>query len=708
MKNEKWIGAFWATLLAFTAAFGSMGCVITAFNLEAVSVGWVAFACALGAVVFSLIYPRGWIPLGILTLLSGHLWHKGPLEKAVEGLVYHISCLYDLGYGWGTVSWSQPEPIQADPTLALCILGILVAAAVAWTVSGRHTVWAGILAAVLPFGSCLVLTNTVPAVGYLGLFMVSLCLLLMTQPIRRTSPKSGNTLTAMIAVPVAAAVVFLLLLCPQKAYHGQKGADRIEDFVMNLFGLEELAESTSVLGNNTSNTISLSAAGPRKNQNHKVITLRSAKSGAVYLRGCAYDTYDGTNWSRSEGPWAMDGEYAVIGTGFAVNVITMQPHDVKYMPQVVPQMLKNMNRGRVENANGGTRYQYVCTDLPRYEPIWEDEGGSVSANTAAQYLQLPEETALWAKNWLAQNVGSTQVGNSAGAIWRYASNIAQIVESSASYDLQTKSMPEGGTDFARWFLEDSDTGYCVHFATATTVLLRSAGIPARYVTGYLVNAQSHENVSVRLRDAHAWVEIYLANVGWVVLEATPGGNNSPVTEQTEGVEQFEETTVETQTVETTETILETTEEITAATEPEETLPVIAPIGGADGPTDPSNLMPEETGGKGWLWCLLAVAILLMIIAQWQLRLWLRRKKQHTGTTNAQALARWKEVRLHARLHGEMPEELLELAQKARFSQHTLTRQELHVFTAYLTQSRKQLQKKSLWHKLYHTLILAIY
>lgn len=715
MRTEKWISAFWATLLAFAAALGSVGCVITGFDLALPELVWVVLACAAGAVIFStcFVHRVGWFPLGVLALLGGYLWQKGPLEEAAEGLLFRISYLYDLGYGWGAVHWSQLDPSQADPTLALCFVGFLVAAAVAWTVSGRHAVWLGLFASVLPFATCLVLTNTVPDTVYICLLLSSLCLLLLTQPVRRMQMQKGNTLMTMIAVPVAAAVVILLLLFPQDGYTGQKGADKIEEFVMQVLGLEEQKEVTSSIpGNNAQNTMDLTAVGPKTYQSNKVMTLRSARTGQVYARGCAYDIYDGKNWIRSETPWTLDGEFSVTGTGFAVNINTMRPHDVKYMPQVVPQMLKNMDRGRVENRDGETRHQYVSTDLPTYEAAWENQGGSISADAAEQYLQLPTETAQWARDYLRGTVGSTAPGNSAGEIWRYAQRVAQQVQSGALYDLRTKKMPETETDFAKWFVESSETGYCVHFATATAVLLRSVGVPTRYVTGYLVNAKSHEDVTVRLRDAHAWVEVYLANVGWVVLEATPGGFGSPVPDET----QPEQT--QTEDTRPDDTRPAGTEESTADTVPETSLPEetvqqtlpdldrpTSPVGGSDKP-DGAEKQPDVSG---WIHgVLLTLAGVFTLVAQWQLRLWLRRKKQHTGSANAQALARWQEVQTHAKLRREMPEELLALAQKARFSQHTLTRQELRAFDSYLIHSRRVLRKRPLWHRLYHTLILAIY
>jgi transglutaminase-like putative cysteine protease len=72
------------------------------------------------------------------------------------------------------------------------------------------------------------------------------------------------------------------------------------------------------------------------------------------------------------------------------------------------------------------------------------------------------------------------------------------------------------------FLLDSRTGHCEYFATATTLLLRSLGVPARYVVGYSVQefGPVDELYLVRKRHAHAWTQAYVDGA-WVVVDTTP-------------------------------------------------------------------------------------------------------------------------------------------------------------------------------------------
>jgi hypothetical protein len=77
------------------------------------------------------------------------------------------------------------------------------------------------------------------------------------------------------------------------------------------------------------------------------------------------------------------------------------------------------------------------------------------------------------------------------------------------------------------FLFGNRTGYCVHFAHTAVLLWRAADIPARIGTGYMVpeeNRRGGSSILVRSGDAHAWPEIYVEGVGWIVLDISAERN----------------------------------------------------------------------------------------------------------------------------------------------------------------------------------------
>jgi transglutaminase-like putative cysteine protease len=82
-----------------------------------------------------------------------------------------------------------------------------------------------------------------------------------------------------------------------------------------------------------------------------------------------------------------------------------------------------------------------------------------------------------------------------------------------------------GRDKLTYFLLDSSTGYCEYFASGAAILLRLAGVPNRYVTGFHVSEKAPDGKTwiARNMDAHAWVEAWDAERRqWTIVEATVG------------------------------------------------------------------------------------------------------------------------------------------------------------------------------------------
>lgn len=108
-------------------------------------------------------------------------------------------------------------------------------------------------------------------------------------------------------------------------------------------------------------------------------------------------------------------------------------------------------------------------------------------------------------------------GNDDAAVVRDA--LALFRDGGFVYDLDA---PPLGRDSIDDFLFDTKTGFCEHYASAFTFLMRAAGIPARVVVGYqggYWNAFAHY-LLVRQSDAHAWSEVWLADRGWVRVDPT--------------------------------------------------------------------------------------------------------------------------------------------------------------------------------------------
>ena len=105
--------------------------------------------------------------------------------------------------------------------------------------------------------------------------------------------------------------------------------------------------------------------------------------------------------------------------------------------------------------------------------------------------------------------------------------VKEYIMKDTTYTLAPGKTPSG-RDTVEYFLNESKKGYCVYYATAATILLRSIGIPARNAEGVyiskdkLADCTANHEIAVQDQDAHAWVEVYQENYGFVPLEVTPG------------------------------------------------------------------------------------------------------------------------------------------------------------------------------------------
>jgi len=91
-----------------------------------------------------------------------------------------------------------------------------------------------------------------------------------------------------------------------------------------------------------------------------------------------------------------------------------------------------------------------------------------------------------------------------------------------SYSPQVKPTPPG-KDPIDYFLFDLRQDFCEYFASAMVVMLREAGVPARLVEGFTTGTYDSASNAyvVREQDAHAWVEVYFPQYGWIEFEPTP-------------------------------------------------------------------------------------------------------------------------------------------------------------------------------------------
>jgi hypothetical protein len=141
---------------------------------------------------------------------------------------------------------------------------------------------------------------------------------------------------------------------------------------------------------------------------------------------------------------------------------------------------------------------------------------------AQYYLQLPEDLSEPLKD-IAERI----VGESSPSAQFAAARISQYLTKNGRYD--PGAHHSGRQPILHFLGEGQLAGHCEYFASSQTLLLRSLGIPARYVVGY--NAAERNSwgdyLIVRDRDAHAWVEAYIDNE-WQVYDPTPAAEREEI------------------------------------------------------------------------------------------------------------------------------------------------------------------------------------
>ncbi len=683
MKAEKWLVCLQAFLLAFTIAFGGCGCLVTGFDLTVTGLGTLALilGCCTAVATLVLRLRHGGVVLACLAAAAaGVLWYDGRVGGQFLSILRDISIIYDRAYGWGALHLGT-SPGQVD--LAVAVIGCAVSLAVVRTVSQGQWVWPTVIIGLIPLAACLVVTDMIPDPIFLYLLMLGLALLCLTSALRQRSHREGIRLAAFAALPVTLALGILFWLFPKDAF-----VDPAEDLGDRFFHwvseMEQTASGSDFTGSGTtpSRTERLDTLGDRQLRTTPVMDITAEQGGTLYLRGQDFDFYDGHSWISSLGreedfPLNDENSFFIGDTAGDLDIRLRSAVRIRYLPYY-PLPAITLSGGLPLESSELSDYLVTRRVLP---DDWKQIVASLeSQQSGARYDHMPERyrtLPLTAREG-AEQLLETILTDEQSATEK-ADAIAAFVRNSAQYDLSPGKMPSNEPDFALWFLEDSDKGYCIHFATATVVLLRAAGVDARYVTGYMARVPAGETVTVTADQAHAWAEYYEPRLGmWIVLESTPASGGADLPTEPSAPQPGSETTPP-------------------------TTPQLQPTQ----PTEPPEKTPEG-GNSGWLWLLPAALIPVLLWGQWYLRRAASRHRMARGSTNRRALATWTVLSRCCRPLKLTPSPEAEaLACKALFSQHTLTQRELAVLRRELARTMNALMALPWYRRLVYRFLLGL-
>lgn len=290
-----------------------------------------------------------------------------------------------------------------------------------------------------------------------------------------------------------------------------------------------------------SNEVDLGEIGLVKKDSTVIMRIQTSRLlpevEGIYWRGMVYDFYDGRTWRNSfgsgrtvlsEGNGVFNLAYRQHPERTITQEVILEPLDTAVLfgaPQAI-QVGGDFSTIRVNPMNSislpmvpASRIDYTLTSMLPSLTRSDAEGRTIPAPRPSlqPFLQMPEKSDRIGQ--LAQDI--LRETPTADTVLQKITTIEKYLQTNYRYTLDVK--PTSSDMPINDFLFRQKAGFCEHYATAMTLLLRSIGIPARLVTGFLPGEWNEfgRYYTVRQSNAHAWVEVWFEQSGWIPFDPTP-------------------------------------------------------------------------------------------------------------------------------------------------------------------------------------------
>ena len=269
------------------------------------------------------------------------------------------------------------------------------------------------------------------------------------------------------------------------------------------------------------------AAPTAANEDGVVMHVRSPV--ASYWRGQVFGAFDGIAWHPEGTPLSISEVGSVPGNlpRYVQTYFMRQAQPgPPFMGYRVVEVISSDGVSYGNLAGKGTSYKVVSVqpDLVP-ENLRQDRAGEANL----RYYSLPSST-----EWLPEL--AARITRGAATSFDSAVSIVEFLRLNGKYDSAPSQLNSSTT--LQDFLLERRAGTSIDFATATVMLARAAGLPARMAAGYLPGEPDPLSgaYTVRHQDAHAWAEIFFQEHGWVPFDGTPRPD-LPTTARVTGGEQ---------------------------------------------------------------------------------------------------------------------------------------------------------------------------
>ena len=503
----------------------------------------------------------------LIFLLFGGLFRDG-FGIVLNGIKDLWGAAFRLIYLRSAVSGDHSAIVAVSVFLMMPLA--MASALTAYVVLGKGRLFLFLALSVLFI--LLIPAHTSPSPVWYSLFALALSLLTLVG-VSGISSRSGSGTVLLFPAAVMAFVMAVLCLLPLTGiFPNGYGKPTVCSAVE-----AELSEFAVTLTKGRDETNNLPAGktaelGPLERTEETALEVTMSDPCSLYLRGYVGSDYTAAGWSSLDNNalyeyadtfyWLHnDGFYgtsqlaaAAEAAGRTTEPITVTVRSVHAGRRYIyaPYEYTDGNTGKAASRIGDespsvadyddpaeVTYTIVSNQVKTASELSQSLREQASAGTAEttaylenekayrafvydMYLTIPEET----RSVLKTHLGAADLSSGHAPYDDAMQAILDELLTNTVYNEEV-SAPSEGTDLCRDFLETGGEGYSVHYATATALMFRYFGIPARYVEGYIItpedanSAESGEPMALSGENAHAWAEYYRDGVGWIPFETTP-------------------------------------------------------------------------------------------------------------------------------------------------------------------------------------------
>ena len=580
-----------ATLLTMFLGLGFTSMLTTTYNFEmnyyvfffalaAIAAG-SAYCHASKERTYAIVLAASMFVLGIFLLAMDVL----DAETQAE---YVYSILQQKAFHGLRAFFKEIDKKKGPVTLLMIILNFIPTYFTTYTIVKRKHILLSVIW-YIPFLLCsTVVTFVVPAAWACQIAVTGVLLLIIFQFVRRIGDSKADERMLKIIVPVLMLCVLIGVIFPAKGYDKNEAATeqfgQVQKAVKNLNAALKIGnpdekppeedpmknegykgsilagdtEGGATVTNNSSEDLSrVGFFNPpdvkimqisriyNDTATHKVMV----SSRNLYLRTASMEVMEGNAWSTVNKDEPREDEFFYtngpdIPTRECDYVITLRPYvpmNARLVPAYVDHFYvseeskyfelgidtrTNWNLNESIPNQGEETYYYAMCEVPqKSSPEWTE---AYLEEVYTTCLDVPTSTKNGIRSsgvlpdWYMELLNGERTMTTAEKVGA----VVEFVRDLHPYNVDTPYPPEG-EDFVTWFMTESKSGFCVHYATTAAVLLRMVGVPTRYCTGYMVPTEVNGTpAEISMRHAHAWFEFFDPDYGWIIDDPTPGNGLS--------------------------------------------------------------------------------------------------------------------------------------------------------------------------------------